>query len=635
MNFKYRPEIDGLRAIAVFSVIFYHADFQIQISNEYYALLPGGFLGVDIFYVISGYLITFLIFERINKNSFSFADFYERRARRLLPTLFFIITISLIAGWIFMLPNQMKDLAGSALSSLVFLSNFWFLVTDNYFAESSSLKPLLHTWSLSIEEQFYLIFPPILYFLYKKKIKNIKLIFFGLIVASLSFATFLSIYFVNLNFYILPTRVWELMVGALIAYYHVKGKTINKKISSNFFTLVGIILIFLSFFLFNEKTPHPSILTIFTILGTAIIILNNRENNFIKKLLSTKLLVGAGLISYSLYLWHFPILAFKKVKTSTLSEFDKFEAVLLAIVLSILSYYFIEKPFRNKKLISKNYFLTFLSIFFIILFISCSYVYKKNGLPQRYSETILQLVDFNYDYSQIYQTGKCHIDKKIFIKKNLFENCLVEIEPKKDNLYLWGDSLAAHLYPGINHKYKKKFNIWHRSVNACKPSVLNFNYEKKDTVCKKANKFILNEIINVKPDKIFISAFWLKKDLKELKKLVEILNQNKITNIYLVGPSVRWHDPLPKILLKKYKISKEIPKYLYDKNHENNFKLDREFSNFAKKNSINYVSPIQILCRENFQCLTKVGDEADSITNWDENHFTEKASKFIFSKFID
>ena len=170
MKFKYRPEIDGLRAIAVLSVIIYHAGFEINISNQIYKLLPGGFLGVDIFYVISGYLITYLILEKIKNNTFTFTDFYERRIRRLLPILFVVILSSIIAGYILMMPNQLKDLSGSAISSLLFLSNFWFFLTDNYFADESLLKPLLHTWSLSIEEQFYIIFPPLLYFFHKKKL---------------------------------------------------------------------------------------------------------------------------------------------------------------------------------------------------------------------------------------------------------------------------------------------------------------------------------------------------------------------------------------------------------------------------------------------------------------------------------
>ena len=635
MSFKYRPEIDGLRAIAVISVIIYHAGFELNIGDEVYQLLPGGFLGVDIFYVISGYLISYLILEKINSNSFSFSDFYERRARRLLPTLFTVIAISIFAGSLFMMPNQFKDLSGSAISSLFFLSNFWFFITDNYFADSSLLKPLLHTWSLSIEEQFYLIFPPLIYFLYKNNLRYTKLLFFSLILGSLLFSSLGSVYFSNLNFYMLPSRIWELGVGIFLAYHHVNQKIVVKKTFNNLILFLAIAFIILPLIFFNSSTPHPSILTSFTVIGTAIIIFYNTENCIIKNILSSKLFVGTGLISYSLYLWHYPVFAFKKIKSQTLSEFDKIESIFLIITLSVISYYFIEKPFRNRKLIARKKFIIFISTFLIFLFTICLYIYKNEGLPQRYSSEITKLINFNYDYKEIYQTGKCHIEIKKLITKNFFKNCKTQINNDKKNLYLWGDSLAAHLYPGLNNKYKDNYNIWHRSADGCKPILSNSGKNKKTSPCEKINEFVINEILSINPDKIFISAFWRKEDLSEIKKIVKKLEESNITNIYLVGPSIRWHDPLPKILLKKYQISKKIPKYLSDKNHFDNFKLDEEFSNFANKNSIKYLSIIKILCKKNYTCLVKVGAEPDAITNWDENHFTKRASNYIFGKFID
>ena len=637
MKFKYRPEIDGLRAIAVLSVVIYHAGFKIEIFESNNLLLPGGFLGVDIFYVISGYLITFLILEQQQKKKFLFSEFYERRARRLLPALFVVIISTLISGWFLMLPNQLEELAGSALSSLFFVSNFWFYEIDSYFAESLSFKPLLHTWSLSIEEQFYLIFPPVIYLLFKKKLFKLNSFFIFLIISSLISSTFFSLNYTNLNFYILPSRIWELMVGSLIANLHFTKNSINieKKINSDLLALLGIILIFVPFFLFNEKTPHPSIITIFTILGTSIIILDIKRENFVKKLLSSRLLVGIGLISYSLYLWHFPILAFKKIKSSNLSEFDKFEGIILAIIISIFSYLFIEKPFRNKLVVKKYLFFFSISTVFLIILFSSLYIYKKNGVPNRYSKTILKLVEFNYDYTEAYQKGKCHIEKKESLKKDLFQNCNINISKEKKDIFLWGDSLAAHLYPGLKHKYSSKYNIWQRSVDTCKPTIFTLQEKNKKNSCEFVNDLVIKEIIEIQPEKIFISGGWAENDLQKIQKLIDIIGTKSKSKIYLVGPSIRWQDPLPKILLKKYKISKKIPKFLSDKNHKKNFDLDDKFSSFSKMNQIYYISPIKILCNNKYQCLTKVGDEADSITTWDENHFTEKTSQFIFSKFID
>jgi|MDTG01.5.fsa_nt_gb peptidoglycan/LPS O-acetylase OafA/YrhL len=635
MNYRYRPEIDGLRAIAVIAVVFYHANFKIIFENKEYNFLSGGYLGVDIFYVISGYLITQLILNDIKTKNFSFLNFYERRARRLLPALFVVIFTSIIAGYFLMLPSQFKNLSDSALSSLFFISNFYFYFSDNYFAEASSLKPLLHTWSLSIEEQFYLIFPPLLYFLYKKN-KNIIKILLLLIIFSLAFSQFGSFFFKELNFYILISRIWELAFGALIAFYHFRNYKITSKIlNKKLIYFFSLILILIPFFIYNEETPHPSLMTIFTILGTGIIIFYQNEKNLLKSILSSKPFVCVGLISYSFYLWHYPILAFKKIKSQNLSEFDKVEAILLALVLSVTSYFFIERPFRNKKTIKSKSFIKVILSLFLIIFIICFQISNSKGIPKRYSQEILSIIDFNYDYKKIYREGTCLIEDKLKSKKNYFKKCKIEKKNNKRNLFIWGDSLAAHLYPGISNKYQDNYTIWQRTTNGCKPAILPNKSKETLKNCALINSLILEEILKEKPEKIFLSAFWNKKDLKEIEKIIRILKENNLSQIYLIGPSPRWHDPLPKILLKKYRLSRRIPEYLSDKNHKGNFILDNQFNNFAKNNNLQYVSPINILCKKNYTCLTRVGNQANSIINWDENHFTEKASIFIFRKFID
>lgn len=632
MRFKYRPEIDGLRALAVMSVIIFHAGFEISYNNETYMLLPGGYLGVDVFYVISGYLISYLILQKLKSNSFSFLDFYERRARRLLPTLFLIILLSLVAGYILMMPNQLKDLSSSAISSLLFVSNIWFYFTDNYFAEPSLLKPLLHTWSLSIEEQFYIFFPPLLFFCH---LRNKKITFYLLILIlfSLIFSQLGSFYFKDLNFYIIISRVWELAFGSLIAVYHINLDDSHKIKHSNLLGVFALSLIIIPFFIFDENTHHPSFMTSFTIIGTGILIYLRNFDGMIIKILSSKIFVGIGLISYSLYLWHYPVFAFKKVKSNSLSDFDKLESIFLVIILSLMSYFLVEKPFRNKKLINKKIFISVIAFTFTIIFFLSAYIVKTNGLPKRFSQEVLELIDFNYDYKTVYRVGTCHIESKKKITKPFFNNCEIELNENKKNILIWGDSLAAHLYPGIDEKYGKDFNIFQRTTGACKP-YLKKNKKSKD-ICASINHFIIEEISTLKPSKIFLSGFWKKEDLKSIKEVINFLKNKNFSQIYLVGPSPRWHDPLPKILYKEYRLKREIPKYLSDENHKKFFELDKIFGDFSAKNSIKYLSPINILCKKNYTCLVKTENASDSIVNWDENHFTEKASKFIFSKFID
>ena len=305
--FKYRPEIDGLRAIAILPVIFYHAGLQI---------FSGGYVGVDIFFVISGYLISSIILSEIETGKFSLINFYQRRARRILPPLFCVILISTPFAWFILLPADLELFGNSAFSALTFWSNYIFYFEIDYFETSSKLKPLLHTWSLSIEEQFYIIYPILLIFFFKfgKKTFIIFLIISAII--SLALAQwagnlkFTYPYFEKeflffnqsslTNFFLPIGRIWELIIGILIAFYIKKNGQPNR--FNEILTLFGLILIFYSVFTFTPETNYPSFHTLLPTIGTGLLILFMNSKTFIHKIFSQKLLVFIGLISYSAYL---------------------------------------------------------------------------------------------------------------------------------------------------------------------------------------------------------------------------------------------------------------------------------------------------------------------------------------------
>ena len=359
MKINYRPEIDGLRAIAVISVIFYHA----KLTLFDYKIFEGGFIGVDIFFVISGYLISLLILKELEATGkFSFSYFYERRARRILPALIVVIMASLPLGWIYLLPESFIEFIKSILYSLGFTSNFYFHFSGlQYGTEDGLLKPFLHTWSLSVEEQFYIFFPIILIIIYnffKKYLLTVLLLGF---ILSLLIAEWSSRNYPSASFYFLHTRMWELIAGSLLAYFEISGKRLaNNNRLNSILPFLGILLIGYSIIFFNDKIFHPSFYTVLPVIGVCLIIWFSNKDEIITKILSTKILVGTGLISYSMYLWHYPIFAFARIKSDIPSQYDKFEWIILTILLSIISYFFIEKFFRNKKT-------NFLKIFFIFL----------------------------------------------------------------------------------------------------------------------------------------------------------------------------------------------------------------------------------------------------------------------------
>ena len=316
---KYRAEIDGLRAVAVIPVILFHAGIE---------TFAGGFVGVDVFFVISGFLITNILIEDIENNNFSLINFYERRCRRIIPALFFMILVCMPFAWAWMLPSQMKDFSASVISVATFLSNFHFTFKGDYFGISVEEMPLLHTWSLAVEEQFYIVFPIFLFLFWRFGKRNVLLVVIGLALASLALSQLATIYTAGrLNFFFTPSRVWELLAGTIAAFI-VQKQGVK---SNNLLSVVGLLAIATAIAVYDEKTPFPSAYTLLPVVGTAMFLVFADAKTMGAKILGFKAFVGIGLISYSAYLWHQPLFAFARIRLS-------FEpSIQLMLFLSLLS----------------------------------------------------------------------------------------------------------------------------------------------------------------------------------------------------------------------------------------------------------------------------------------------------------
>ena len=443
MKIAYRPEIDGLRAIAVIAVILYHA----KVSFFEYQLFAGGFIGVDIFFVISGYLITSIILkEFVSTGSFSFREFYIRRIRRILPALLFVMLVSAPFAFKYLLPFDYIEYSKSIIYSIFFNSNFYFWYSNSsYGAVSSLLKPFLHTWSLSIEEQFYILFPIFLFVVFKFFKKY--LIFFFIIgfILSLCLADWGSRNYPSFNFYILPTRAWELLAGSILAYFEViKFYKCRDRILILILPIIGIILILWSIVFFNDEMLHPSFYSLPPIIGTCLIIWSSNRNEIVTKILSKELFVRIGLISYSLYLWHYPIFAFARVTEFYQDFFNKLLIGLILIIVSILSYYFIEKPFRNKNYNFKNLFNIIIISIFILIFTNL-YVISKNGIKYRVPEI---LDDSKGDPWELLKDS----NKEICFNK--INGCIFN-SSSNDKVYMIGDSHMGVLTFDLKNKLNK------------------------------------------------------------------------------------------------------------------------------------------------------------------------------------
>ena len=344
---KYRSEIDGLRALAVLPVILFHAGFE---------RFSGGFVGVDVFFVISGYLITTIIISEMAENEFSLINFYERRARRILPALFFVMLACLPFAWMWMLPNQLIDFSQSLIAVSTFSSNILFWLESYYFGAAAELKPLLHTWSLAVEEQYYILFPIFLILTWRLGVSWILILLSIVFLISLGVAQWGAYYAPSATFYLLPTRGWELIIGVFVAFYlkyktHFKSHALNQLLS-----ITGFSMITYSIIKFDEFTPFPSLYTLIPTIGTGLLILCAVPKTLIHKILSLNFIVGIGLISYSAYLWHQPLFAF----TRLFFNYEVPPKVFIGLILIIfptayLTWKFIEAPFRSKRRIKKKY----------------------------------------------------------------------------------------------------------------------------------------------------------------------------------------------------------------------------------------------------------------------------------------
>ena len=441
----YRAEIDGLRAIAVISVILYHAKILI-LGKDWF---EGGFIGVDIFFVISGYLITRIILcELYEKGSFSFLKFYERRARRILPVLFLVIFVSIPFGWQKLLPSDFVEYAKSILASVFFGSNFFFYFnTTEYGADSSLLKPFLHTWSLGVEEQFYLVFPIFALISFKYLKSHFWVVLVALSLLSLQFAEFMELRNSDLNFYLPFSRFWELAIGSVLALYELSDEDKKDSFWIKLLPTVGLYLIAYSVLFFNGKTPHPSFHTIIPILGVALIISFSSKDELVGKILGSRLFVWVGLISYSVYLWHYPIFAFSRLGAAEESNQDKLEWIALTFLLSISSYLLVERPFRKE--VSTRTFCVFIGASLAILVGGSVYVIKEDGVGTvarlGFNPEIINTIQPNYFFGD-HGCG----EYEVYTHKDT-DFCTMGMRKKEAIDYiLVGDSHAMHSQPMLD-----------------------------------------------------------------------------------------------------------------------------------------------------------------------------------------
>jgi peptidoglycan/LPS O-acetylase OafA/YrhL len=449
MTTIYRPEIDGLRAVAVLPVILFHAGFS---------WFSGGYVGVDVFFVISGYLITSIILDDLHQGTFSLAHFYERRARRILPALFFVMAACIPFAWILLIPRDLKDFGESLAAVSTFSSNILFWLESGYFATEAGLKPLLHTWSLAVEEQYYILFPLLLMTCWRFGVRWIVWIIALSLVASLVLAHWGAYNKPTATFYLLPTRGWELFLGALAAF-HLRRKTrlldnkpANRNWPQELIGISGLALILIAIISFDRSVPFPSLYALLPTLGAVLIILGAHEGTMVARLLGSRMPVTIGLMSYSAYLWHQPLLAFGHYQSLHAPS-----ALLMGLLcgltlpLAWLTWRYVEAPFRDRKRFSRR------TIFscaagtagvFIVIGLTLS---ALDGVPERLPEGVIETVGLGPKYVGERDDDPCNLHHEHFVPP-----ACVKGSKTRAAVGLIGDSHAASLVHELTREFEQR-----------------------------------------------------------------------------------------------------------------------------------------------------------------------------------
>ncbi|MBU6338631.1 MAG: acyltransferase [Rickettsiales bacterium] len=634
---KYRSDIDGLRAIAILSVLIFHLNPE---------LLIGGFVGVDVFFVISGFLITKILLREIEAKKFSFSSFYLRRVRRIFPALFAMLFASFLAAILFLGLDDLiwfcKVLKYAALQ----LSNILFEKKVEYFDTQFDVLPLLHTWSLAVEEQYYLIFPLLLFVLFKFR-NNTNFVFIAVLslsIVSLVLSQFLLINSPKLSFFSLISRFWELGLGGLLAFDKIK---LPKNSTNRILGICGLLLIAISL-VFTNKNNFPGVYALPACFGTLLVIFSGQDKNTLTlKILSNRILVFFGLISYSLYLWHYPIIEFYK-DISGSANIATMPAILIALASTVISYFsykYIETPFRKTKLISQEK-----------TFNICGKkIYKPFVIA-------LSFVIFFIITSSAVKSWQKHEGKKIFKetakgKENVFDDaCIIEEvdlspdfvtkcvkgEKKKDfEVLLFGDSHAWRYSSGVlEWAMKKNYSIAAMASTKCASFIDDGTKAYCDDLLKMVNNIVL---ANKNLKYVILANKWdddvmYGNEFKEkLSRNIEFFNRAGAKVIILGSVPIFKFDPVKCIsrnnaLIRKnfdFFEKKDCEKFDRAESAPNDEFLKNLFSELVKKYQVKYFDPKNYLCDKEFCYAVRDGE----VLYTDFNHIDFEGSYYLARHF--
>lgn len=608
----YRADIDGLRAVAILTVVLFHAFPEV---------FPGGFIGVDIFFVISGFLISSIIFGNLEHGSFSYATFYARRIKRIFPALIVVLLSGFLLGWFTLLADEYKQFGKHLMAGVGFVSNLVLWSESGYFDAPAASKPLLHLWSLAIEEQFYLLWPILMGVVWQRRWHFLKV---TLAIALVSFAV--NVYSVGVApvaaFYSPLSRFWELMVGGILAYWTLHQMPFRMLREPNWRAGLGLGLLVLGWVFLNKTRAFPGAWALLPTLGAFLLISAGSTAWVNQRILANRGMAWIGLISYPLYLWHWLLLSFAQIiEAGTPSIVTRLLAVLASVLLAWFTYLGLEKPIRTRRwgggLIAS------LCGLMLVLALLGYNTYQRDGLGFRFNTLMSQFVSTDFDVHQSWRQDVCFLGDK----GTTFGACTER--RGKQLVFLWGDSHAAALYPGLQALQKHApFGIAQYTAAGC-PPLLTANQNQR---CEQVNRTVLTHLQQEQPDIVLLHADWKSSSLTELHATLTAIRQVSAARIVLIGPAPHWTDVLPKLYWvywrKHHQLLPERTHFGVDTQIQ---PLDEQARMLAQTEHLAYYSAYQRLCDAQ-GCLSSVnGQTRREITTFDGAHLTPSAAGYVLT----
>lgn len=606
----YRADIDGLRALAVAIVVIFHAGVS---------PLRGGFVGVDIFFVISGYLITRQISADLERGTFSVVGFYERRIRRIVPALLFVIAATLAIAPFVLFPSELTTSGMTAVASILSVANLYLLNTAGYFAADAGTQPLVHMWSLGVEEQFYLFFPLLLAAFGRRSRSAARWTTLLLALASLALCIVVTRYDRDFAYYFPLTRAWELLAGALLVFVAIPRMPAWMR---NVAAAGALLLIAASALKFYPQMAFPGFYALAPCLAAmALIAVGSQGGSAVTAGLSTRPLVWIGQISYSLYLVHWPILVFYRMaRGAPIGTAEACGLVAASVAAAYVSWRFVERPFREKTLLAtRSALFAGTGIAGAALVVIAAFI-SFVPFPMSTNATDRLASFLTYDDADVYRKGRCflfgHQDR---LSDFDARECLRPLAGKP-NILVVGDSHAAHLWYGLNSEFPGA-NVMQATSTGCKP-VLGARGEK---TCVDLIEMALGPFLQSnRPDVIILSARWIESDIPDVERTLKALT-GKAGQIVVLGPIVEYAMPLPRLLAQVS--GGRDPQLLVEARLADQEKTDRDLGAAVRAARADYVSTYRLLCgNDDTPCKTLVNDVP---IQWDYGHLTAQGSQFL------